>query len=159
MILVDTSAWVEHLRHGLFRLATLLEEGEVLFHPWLAESARVTVVMLPVSPPRSGQSWPPAAWPGHSAQPYQFLLELLQLLLEVLNAEVLHRRHAHLADGIEAPALGFDRIMCGRLAQAGEGHGHRFAAVGGALGAERHQIGMAKLGLKTNSCSGKRHRR
>lgn len=35
MILVDTSVWVEHLRHGLARLATLLQEGEVLIHPWV----------------------------------------------------------------------------------------------------------------------------
>lgn len=35
MILVDTSVWVEHLRHGLPRLATLLLEGEVLIHPWV----------------------------------------------------------------------------------------------------------------------------
>jgi len=33
VILVDTSVWVEHLRHGLPRLATLLQEGEVLIHP------------------------------------------------------------------------------------------------------------------------------
>jgi predicted nucleic acid-binding protein len=35
VILVDTSVWVEHLRHGLPRLATLLQEGEVLIHPWV----------------------------------------------------------------------------------------------------------------------------
>ena len=35
MILVDTSMWVEHLRHGLPRLATLLQEGEVMIHPWV----------------------------------------------------------------------------------------------------------------------------
>ena len=35
MILVDTSVWVEHLRHGLPRLATLLQGGEVLIHPWV----------------------------------------------------------------------------------------------------------------------------
>ena len=35
MILVDTSVWVEHLRRGLPRLATLLQEGEVLIHPWV----------------------------------------------------------------------------------------------------------------------------
>ena len=35
MILVHTSVWVEHLRHGLPRLATLLQEGEVLIHPWV----------------------------------------------------------------------------------------------------------------------------
>ena len=35
MILVDTSVWVEHLRHGLPRLATFLQEGEVLIHPWV----------------------------------------------------------------------------------------------------------------------------
>ena len=35
MILVDTSVWVEHLRHGLPRLAMFLQEGEVLIHPWV----------------------------------------------------------------------------------------------------------------------------
>ena len=35
MILVDTSVWVEHLRHGLPRLARHLQEGEVLIHPWV----------------------------------------------------------------------------------------------------------------------------
>ncbi len=35
MILVDTSVRVEHLRHGLPRLATLLQEREVLIHPWV----------------------------------------------------------------------------------------------------------------------------
>ena len=35
MILVDTSVWVEHLRRGLPRLAKLLQEGEVLIHPWV----------------------------------------------------------------------------------------------------------------------------
>jgi len=95
----------------------------------VVQSAIVTVVMLPVSPPHSGQPWPPAAWPGHSAQPHQFLMELLRLLHEGLNAAVFPRRHALLVDGIEAPALGFDRIECGRRAQTVDGHGHRFAAV------------------------------
>jgi predicted nucleic acid-binding protein len=35
VILVDTSVWVEHLRHGLPRLATHLQEGAVLIHPWV----------------------------------------------------------------------------------------------------------------------------
>jgi predicted nucleic acid-binding protein len=35
VILVDTSVWVEHLRHGLPRLATLLQEGKLLIHPWV----------------------------------------------------------------------------------------------------------------------------
>ncbi len=35
MILVDTSVWVGHLHHGLPRLATLLQEGAVLIHPWV----------------------------------------------------------------------------------------------------------------------------
>jgi len=35
VILVDTSVWVEHLRRGLPRLATLLQDGEVLIHPWV----------------------------------------------------------------------------------------------------------------------------
>jgi predicted nucleic acid-binding protein len=35
VILVDTSVWVEHLRRGVPRLATLLQEGEVLIHPWV----------------------------------------------------------------------------------------------------------------------------
>lgn len=33
MILVDTSVWVEHLRHGDERLAALLEHELVLVHP------------------------------------------------------------------------------------------------------------------------------
>ena len=32
---MDTSVWVDHLRGGLPRLATLLQEGEVLIHPWV----------------------------------------------------------------------------------------------------------------------------
>jgi len=35
VILVDTSVWVEHLRRGLPRLATLLQEGKVLIHSWV----------------------------------------------------------------------------------------------------------------------------
>jgi len=35
VILIDTSVWVEHLRQGLPRLASLLQEGEVLIHPWV----------------------------------------------------------------------------------------------------------------------------
>ena len=35
MILVDTTVWVEHLRRGLPSLATLLQEGAVLIHPWV----------------------------------------------------------------------------------------------------------------------------
>ncbi len=35
MILVDTSVWVEHLRCGLPRLATHLQDGGVLIHPWV----------------------------------------------------------------------------------------------------------------------------
>ena len=35
MILVDTSIWVDHLRSGVPLLANLLQEGEVLIHPWV----------------------------------------------------------------------------------------------------------------------------
>lgn len=35
MILVDTSVWVDHLRHGDPRLAGLLEQGEVGVHPFV----------------------------------------------------------------------------------------------------------------------------
>jgi predicted nucleic acid-binding protein len=35
VILVDTSVWVDHLRCGLPRLATRLQEAEVLIHPWV----------------------------------------------------------------------------------------------------------------------------
>lgn len=33
MVLVDTSLWIEHLRHGVTTLATLLEDGRVASHP------------------------------------------------------------------------------------------------------------------------------
>jgi len=35
MILVDTSVWVDHLRHGNTRLAALLEATEVATHPFV----------------------------------------------------------------------------------------------------------------------------
>jgi predicted nucleic acid-binding protein len=35
LILIDTSVWVEHLRRGLPRLATLLQERTVLMDPWM----------------------------------------------------------------------------------------------------------------------------
>ena len=35
MILVDTSVWVSHLRHGHPRLVALLDEGGVLVHPFV----------------------------------------------------------------------------------------------------------------------------
>ena len=35
MVLVDTSVWVAHLRHGETGLETLLNEGHVLCHPFI----------------------------------------------------------------------------------------------------------------------------
>ena len=35
MVLVDTSVWVSHLRHGNSRLQKLLEEGRVACHPFI----------------------------------------------------------------------------------------------------------------------------
>lgn len=35
MILVDTSVWVDHLRHGNARLAALLDEVQVTTHPFV----------------------------------------------------------------------------------------------------------------------------
>ena len=35
MILVDTFVWVEHLRRGNSRLQSLLQDGEVLCHPFV----------------------------------------------------------------------------------------------------------------------------
>jgi len=35
MILVDTSVWVDHLRSGDAHLAGLLDQGQVLGHPWV----------------------------------------------------------------------------------------------------------------------------
>jgi len=35
VILVDTSVWVDHLRHGLHPLKAALEGGEVVMHPWV----------------------------------------------------------------------------------------------------------------------------
>lgn len=35
MILVDTSVWVDHLRRPSARLRALLEDGEVLWHPFV----------------------------------------------------------------------------------------------------------------------------
>ena len=35
MILVDTSVWIDHLRSGETMLAGLLDDGEVLSHPFI----------------------------------------------------------------------------------------------------------------------------
>jgi hypothetical protein len=35
MVLVDTSVWVDHLRFGNPRLASLLENGDVVCHPFI----------------------------------------------------------------------------------------------------------------------------
>jgi len=35
MILVDTSVWIDHLRKGAPALAGLLEDGEVVMHPFV----------------------------------------------------------------------------------------------------------------------------
>jgi predicted nucleic acid-binding protein len=35
VILVDTSVWVDHLRKGNSRLASRLEDGEILTHPFV----------------------------------------------------------------------------------------------------------------------------
>ena len=35
MTLVDTSVWVNHLRQGSPRLESLLQENQVLIHPWI----------------------------------------------------------------------------------------------------------------------------
>ena len=35
MILVDTSVWIDHLRIGDAQLTVLLEEAQVLAHPWV----------------------------------------------------------------------------------------------------------------------------
>lgn len=35
MILVDTSVWIDHLRGGDPELTSLLQDGQVLAHPWV----------------------------------------------------------------------------------------------------------------------------
>ncbi len=35
MILVDTSVWIDHLRVGDPELVSLLQDGQVLAHPWV----------------------------------------------------------------------------------------------------------------------------
>ncbi len=35
MTLVDTSIWVNHFRHGSPRLESLLQDTQVLIHPWI----------------------------------------------------------------------------------------------------------------------------
>jgi len=35
MVLVDTSVWVEHLRHGTIGLGALLNDGDVVCHPFI----------------------------------------------------------------------------------------------------------------------------
>jgi len=55
VILVDTSIWIDHLRSGDAQLVALLEDGNVLGHPWvtgelalgnLSRSVRNEVLLL-----------------------------------------------------------------------------------------------------------------
>ena len=56
MILVDTSVWVDHLRKGNSRLVTLLEDMEVLTHPF---------VIGEIALGRSSQEGNTLDWLGH----------------------------------------------------------------------------------------------
>jgi len=77
--LVDTSVWVDHLRRGSSRLRRLLEDGEVLGHPFvLGEVACGSL--------------------AHRDE----ILELLGVLppaAEASHAEALHALHAHRLHG------------------------------------------------------------
>ena len=35
MILVDTSVWIDHLRHGVAELSTALQQSQVMHHPFV----------------------------------------------------------------------------------------------------------------------------
>ena len=55
MILVDTSVWVDHLRHHSARLAALLDLGQVVCHPFvLGELALGSLRNRPVLAPVVG---------------------------------------------------------------------------------------------------------
>lgn len=55
MILVDTSVWIQHLRRGHDRLADLLNQGQVVCHPFvigeiaLGALTRRSAVLLPLA--------------------------------------------------------------------------------------------------------------
>ena len=59
-------------------------------------------------------------FPRLGVQRFQFLVQGFELLLEVLVADLLARRDADVAAGVELPALGFDLGQRRRLAQAGD---------------------------------------
>ncbi len=44
MILVDTSIWIDHLRAGDAALSALLEQGEVLSHPWVTGELALGII-------------------------------------------------------------------------------------------------------------------
>ncbi len=60
MVLVDTSVWIDHLRQANVRLASLLEGGQVLVHPFVVGELalgklrrRATVLALFAKMPRA----------------------------------------------------------------------------------------------------------
>jgi predicted nucleic acid-binding protein len=66
VILVDTSIWVEHFRHGHPGLAGVLERGLVLGHPWIRGeialghlSARREILRLLADLPQASVASPP----------------------------------------------------------------------------------------------------
>jgi predicted nucleic acid-binding protein len=187
VILVDTSAWVEHLRRGLPRLATLLQGGEVLIHPWvigelacgnLRNRSQVLELLQGL----------PAATVASDAE-VMLLIERKQLMgrgIGYIDAHLLaaarlshcrlwtqDRRLAVVAEEQALAACTSEKRS--GLAQGSNMGPHSSCArstvtevpsrsgsptpcsSAAEVGAEGHLIGVATLGLKTSSCSGTRH--
>ena len=51
---------------------------------------------------------------------FEFLIQGFELLLEILVAHCLARSHAHVAAGVERPALGLDLLEGGGFTKAGD---------------------------------------
>ena len=95
MVLVDTSVWVDHFRHGDGRLERLLESGQVCCHPFIIEELAC----------------------GHlrNRQEILSLLEALPSCRVAAHAEVLHIIEYHRLSGAGIGAIDAHLLASARL--------------------------------------------
>ena len=189
MILVDTSVLVEHRRSGLPRLATLLQGGDVRIHPSvigelacgnLRNRSQVLELLqgLPVATVASdaevllliereqlmgrGIGYIDAHLLAAARLSHCRLWTQDRRLAAVAEEQALAACTSEKRSGLARGSNMGPHSSCARFSwtemptRSGSPTPCSSAAE---VSAEGHQIGMARLGLKTNSCSGTRHRR
>ena len=187
MILVDTSVLVEHRRSGLPRLATLLQGGEVRIHPSvigelacgnLRNRSQVLELLqgLPVATVASdaevllliereqlmgrGIGYIDAHLLAAARLSHCRLWTQDRRLAAVAEEQALAACTSEKRSGLARGSNMGPHSSCARFSwtEMPTSSGSPTPCSSAAeVSAEGHQIGVATLGLKTNSCSGTRH--